>query len=115
MTYYTKMITCASMKAEYDNLDVATPELEPETKAKLSVRLAFLNPTEKTDLNLAAHYSLGGELDIVVAVLPFDHPMKDIFTPRGAAKDQRIVEYVRNHLEKQRLQQEISRLEAPRF
>ena len=100
------------MKEEYEFLSNSAPALEPDVTSKIAVRLAFLNPSEKTDLNLAAHYCLKGEYAVVLAVLPPTHPMADIFTLRGQARDERVVKYVRNHLQKQDVQAEISRLEA---
>ena len=112
MNNNTRMITRSSLKADYDYLSTVTPTLEPKETAKLAVRLAFLTPSERTDLNLAAHYCLKGEFAVVLAVLPPVHPMADIFSGRGEAKDKRVIEYVRNHLHKQDIQSEISRLEA---
>lgn len=112
MNSNTRMITCSSLKAEREYLSNVTPTLDPTATAKLAVRLAFLSPSDKTDLNLAAHYCLNGETGVVVAVLAPTHPMADIFTVRGDAKDRREVEYIRNHLQKRDIEDEISRLEA---
>jgi hypothetical protein len=111
MTYSTRMIACSSLRAEHEALQVDESDLDPDITTKIAVRLSFLNPSEKTDINLAADYCLSGKYAYVLAVLDPAHPMADIFTIRGEAKDKRIVEYLRKHLKKQDLREEVSKLE----
>ena len=111
MAINLKMIDCSSLRAEYQDLQASEAGLDPDITTKIAVRLAYLNPSQKTDINLAAHYCLNGKPAIVLAVLDPTHPMADIFTIRGEAEDRRVVQYVQSHLKKQDIQQELARLE----
>ncbi len=111
MTYNTRMINCSTLREECAALQVAETGLDQDITTKLAIRLEYLNPSEKTDINLAAHYCLNGKSAIVLAVLDPAHPMADIFTLRGEAKDERMVAYVRDYLKRQDILQEVSRLE----
>lgn len=112
MNSNTKMITCSSLREKYEDLSYSPSDLEPGAITKIAVRLAYLNSSDRTDLNLAANYCVSGKSSLVLAVLSPLHPMADIFNIHGEARDTRVVEYVRNHLERQNLEREISRLEA---
>ena len=111
MTNNTTMINYSHLRTEYEALRVEESALLPDVTTKIAVRLASLNPSEKTDMNVAADYCLNGEYSVVLVVLPAVHPMSDVFTIRGEARDKRVVEFIRNHLKSQDLRHELSRLE----
>lgn len=110
MAYTTKMLSCSSLKEEYGAIDAKAPKLQPEIQKSLSARLETLSAEERNGLNLAAHYSLSGQADIVLAVLSTEHPMRDLFNEKGEPDHVQSVRYVSHVFEKQMLQNEISRL-----